>query len=45
MDRILRYIRGFPGAWIVRHDTLAQWIKDNRIGEWTNQERFFNRPA
>ena len=42
-DRILKYIRGFPGAWFVRHDELAQWIKSNNIGEWTNQQRFFPR--
>ena len=41
VDRILKYIRGFPDIWIVRHDDLAQWILDNRIGEWTNGERFF----
>jgi hypothetical protein len=29
----------------VRHDELAQWIKGNKIEEWTNQERFFPRPA
>lgn len=41
VDRILKYIRGFPGVWIARHDELAQWIKDNDIAEWTNQQRFF----
>ena len=41
VDRILKYIRGFPDIWIVRHDDLAQWILNNRIGEWTNGERFF----
>lgn len=41
VDKILKYIRGFPGAWFVRHDELAQWVKDNNIAEWTNQERFF----
>jgi peptidoglycan/xylan/chitin deacetylase (PgdA/CDA1 family) len=41
VDRILKYIRGFPRAWIVRHDDLAQWFKDNKIVEWTNQQRFF----
>jgi hypothetical protein len=45
VDRILKYIRGFPGAWFVRHDELAQWIKDNGIEEWTNQQRFFPRPT
>jgi allantoinase len=44
-DRILKYIRGFPGAWFVRHDELAQWVKDNEIGEWTNQQRFFPKPT
>ena len=44
-DRILKYIRGFPGTWFVRHDELAQWVKDNKIGEWTNQQRFFPKPA
>jgi len=41
IDRILTYIRGFPDVWIVRHDELAQWILDNRIGEWSNGDRFF----
>jgi hypothetical protein len=45
VDRILRYIRGFPGAWFVRHDELAQWIKSNRIEEWTNEQRFFPKSA
>ena len=45
VDKILKYIRGFPGAWFVRHDELAQWVKDNNIAEWANQERFFPRPA
>ena len=38
---ILKYIRGFPGVWLVRHDELAQWVMDNNIREWTNEERFF----
>jgi peptidoglycan/xylan/chitin deacetylase (PgdA/CDA1 family) len=41
VDKILKYIKGFPNVWIVRHDELAQWIKDNEIDEWTNQKRFF----
>ena len=41
IDRILKYIRGFPDIWIVRHDELAQWVLDNRLREWTNGERFF----
>lgn len=40
-DRILKYIRGFPGTWIVRHDELADWVKANKITEWTNDQRFF----
>lgn len=43
VDRILKYIRGFPGVWMVRHDKLAQWTLDNRIAEWTNGERFYPR--
>jgi peptidoglycan/xylan/chitin deacetylase (PgdA/CDA1 family) len=39
VDRILKYLRGFPGVWFARHDELAQWVKDNNITEWTNQER------
>ena len=39
VDRILKYLRGFPGVWFARHDELAQWVKDNNIAEWTNQER------
>lgn len=39
VDRILKYLRGFPGVWFARHDELAQWVKDNKIAEWTNQER------
>ena len=38
---ILKYIRGFPGVGLVRHDELARWVLDNNIREWTNQERFF----
>jgi peptidoglycan/xylan/chitin deacetylase (PgdA/CDA1 family) len=38
---ILKYIRGFPSVWLVRHDELARWVMDNNIREWTNQERFF----
>ncbi|HVY58120.1 MAG TPA: polysaccharide deacetylase family protein [Xanthobacteraceae bacterium] len=44
IDRALKYIRGFPDVWIVRHDELAQWILDNGIDEWTNAERFFGVP-
>lgn len=40
-DNILKYIRGFPDVWFVRHDELAQWIKDNEIDEWTNEKRFY----
>ena len=29
------------GVWFARHDALAQWVKDNQILEWTNQQRFF----
>jgi hypothetical protein len=38
----VKYIRGFPGAWLVRHDELAEWIKRNKIAEWTNEQRFFS---
>jgi peptidoglycan/xylan/chitin deacetylase (PgdA/CDA1 family) len=41
LDKVLKYIRGFPDVWIVRHDTLAQWVRDNAIDEWTNEARFF----
>lgn len=41
VDKILKYIRGFSDVWIVRHDELAQWILDNDIQEWSNQDRFF----
>ena len=41
IDRILKYIRGFSGVWLVRHDELAEWVKANNIAEWTNQQRFF----
>lgn len=41
VDAILKYIKRFPDVWIVRHDELAQWIKDNEIDEWTNQKRFY----
>lgn len=41
IDRILKYIRGFSGAWLVRHDELAEWVKNNGLAEWTNQQRFF----
>ena len=41
VDKILKYIRGFSDVWIVRHDELAQWVLDNGIQEWSNQDRFF----
>jgi allantoinase len=41
IDRILKYLRGFPEVWLARHDELAEWIKANNIAEWTNQQRFF----
>jgi peptidoglycan/xylan/chitin deacetylase (PgdA/CDA1 family) len=41
IERILKYIRGFPEVWLVRHDELAEWVKSNAIAEWTNQQRFF----
>jgi peptidoglycan/xylan/chitin deacetylase (PgdA/CDA1 family) len=41
IERILKYIRGFPDVWLVRHDELAEWIKANNIAEWTNRQRFF----
>lgn len=42
VDRILKYIRGFPGVWLVRHDELGEWVKSNKIAEWTNEQRFFS---
>ena len=41
IDKILRYIRQFPGVWVVRHDELAQWVFDNKIAEWSNADRLF----
>jgi peptidoglycan/xylan/chitin deacetylase (PgdA/CDA1 family) len=41
IDRILKYIGGFPDVWIARHDELAQWVLDNDIVEWTNGARFY----
>src|SRR5712671_5638968 len=43
VDKIVKYFRGFPDVWMVRHDELAQWVRDNAIAEWTNQQRFFPR--
>jgi peptidoglycan/xylan/chitin deacetylase (PgdA/CDA1 family) len=43
VDKALRYMRGFPGVWFVRHDELAQFVLDHEIDEWTNEERFFGR--
>jgi peptidoglycan/xylan/chitin deacetylase (PgdA/CDA1 family) len=45
VDKILKYIRGFADVWIVRHDELAQWVLDNQIHEWSNQDRFFPASA
>jgi allantoinase len=45
VDKILKYIRGFADVWIVRHDELAQWVLENRIEEWSNQDRFFPSPT
>jgi hypothetical protein len=41
VDKILKYFGGFADVWMVRHDELAQWVRDNAIGEWTSQQRFF----
>jgi allantoinase len=41
IEKLLKYIRGFSDVWIVRHDELAQWVMDNDVSEWTNQQRFF----
>lgn len=41
IDRILKYIRGFPDVWIVRHDELARWVIANDLAEWTNAQRFY----
>lgn len=43
VEKILKYFRGFPDVALVRHDTLAQWVRDQNIAEWTNQERFYPR--
>jgi len=45
VDRILKYLRGFPGVWFARHDELAQWVMDNKIAEWTNEERLGPKSA
>jgi peptidoglycan/xylan/chitin deacetylase (PgdA/CDA1 family) len=42
IDRILKYVRGFSGVWLARHDEMAEWVKANNIAEWTNQARFFS---
>jgi peptidoglycan/xylan/chitin deacetylase (PgdA/CDA1 family) len=39
IDRILKYVRGHPGVWLVRHDELAQWVLDNNIRQWSNAGR------
>jgi peptidoglycan/xylan/chitin deacetylase (PgdA/CDA1 family) len=39
LDRILKYIKGFPNVWLVRHDELAQWVMDRQLGEWSNRAR------
>jgi peptidoglycan/xylan/chitin deacetylase (PgdA/CDA1 family) len=41
VDKALKYMRGFPGVWFVRHDELAQFVLDHKIDEWTNEDRFF----
>lgn len=45
IDKALKYMRGFPGVWFVRHDELAQFVLDNGIDEWTNGQRFYGRPG
>jgi peptidoglycan/xylan/chitin deacetylase (PgdA/CDA1 family) len=40
VNRILRYIKGFPGVWMGRHDVLAQWVMDRGLAEWDSRERF-----
>lgn len=45
LDAILKYIKGQKDVWIVRHDELAEWVKANRISEWTNEQRFFSQAS
>jgi peptidoglycan/xylan/chitin deacetylase (PgdA/CDA1 family) len=40
-DKILEYMKGFPGVWFVRHDELARFVMEKQIDEWTYEERFF----
>jgi len=40
-DKVLGYIRGFPGVWIVRHDELARWVLAAGIDEVSYADRFF----
>ena len=41
VNRILQYIKGFPGVWLGRHDTLAQWVMDRKLPDWPNSDRLF----
>jgi len=45
VDKVLGYIKSFPDVWVARHDELAQWIMDNRIEEWSNEQRFYGRAS
>jgi len=41
LNRILQYIKGFPGVWMGRHDELAQWVMERKLSEPPNRDRFF----
>ena len=41
VDKVLTYMKSFPGVWFVRHDELARFVMENQIDEWTYEQRFF----
>jgi peptidoglycan/xylan/chitin deacetylase (PgdA/CDA1 family) len=44
-DTLLKYITSQKDVWLVRHDVLAEWVKANKIGEWSSEQRFFQPQA
>ncbi|WP_296556755.1 polysaccharide deacetylase family protein [Pigmentiphaga sp.] len=40
LDEVLGYIASHPGVWFPRHDELAHWVNEHRIGFIPYSERF-----
>jgi len=42
VDKMLKYMRAFPGVWFVRHDEIARWVMQAGFEAPSYQQRFFS---